>query len=139
MGRENTMATRTMTGLGVALVVALLGAKPMAAQDEGRPFRSMAVDDGHDTLCVIPDPPVELAPTIGHEEAYLYWLEKLELERRLQTGDCDCQVDQITWDEVGERALPWHEDTSVGPGTKRRTILAEIDSLQALVRGGCAG
>ena len=134
------MTRSTRTGLGAAaLLAAGIGITPAAAQDEDRPFRSMAVEDGRETACEIPKPPIELRPTNGHREAYEYWLKRLELERRLETGECDCQVDEITWEEVGVEALPWHEDTTVGPGTKRRAILAEIEALQARVQEECAG
>ena len=139
MGRESAMTRSMMTGLGAALVAAAIGTEPATAQDQDRPFQSMAVGDGRITLCAIPKPPIQLRPTNGHREAYEYWLEKLELERRLETGKCDCQVEEITWEEVGAEALPWHEDTTVGPGTKRRAILAEIEGLQARVQEECAG
>lgn len=137
MARENVMTRSTMTALSTAVIATVIATGSTAAQD--RPFRSMAVEDGQGTLCELPKPPVELRPTNGHREAYEYWLEKLELERRLETGECDCQVDEITWEEVGEKALPWHEDTAVGPGTKRRAILSEIEVLQARVQEECAG
>lgn len=125
--------------LGGALLLTSAPILEGIASAQDKPFRSMAVENGHQVLCEIPKPPVELRPTNGHREAYEYWLEKLELERRLETGDCDCQVDQIAWEEVGEKALPWHEDTTVGPGTKRRAILAEIELLQSRVQEECAG
>ena len=121
---------------GAAAALALSAAGPWA---QDRPFRSMEVGDGRETLCEIPKPPEELRPTFGHREAYMYWLEKLELQRRLETGECDCQIDEISWEEVGEFAIPWNADTSVGPATKRRTILTEIEALQAQVQAECAG
>jgi hypothetical protein len=108
-----------------------------AAQD--RPFRSMSVGDGRETLCEMPEVPVELTPTIGHEEAYQYWLEKMELERRLETGECDCQTDAVSWDEVGGKALPWLADTSRLFIVMRREIEAEIDALRTAVLMECAG
>ena len=147
------MTMRTTTGLMAALAAALLGATPVLAQDEDKPFRSMAIEPetsgdavyrgvgpfGNKTLCVIPEPPVSLTPTNGHEFAYMLWLDKLEMERRLATGQCECQVNLIGWDEVGEHALPWLADDSQTFPRKRRHMIEDLEALQLLVLAGCAG
>ena len=130
------MRSTRMAALAAAGAITI-GASPSVAQD--KPFRSMAVGDGRETLCEMPDVPVAYARTNGEDEAYRHWLEKLELERRLETGECDCQVDAISWEEVGAFAVPWNADSSMGPATKRRTILAQIEALQARVLAECAG
>lgn len=122
-----------LTGAAAALVLS------SAAWAQDRPFRSMAVGDGRETLCEIPKPPVELTPTNFHRDAYGYWLEKLELERRLETGECECQVDEITWEEVGNFADPWIADPSATSPWKRRYILEELEALQTRVQAECAG
>ena len=133
------MSKSTMIGLGAALLAAAVGAGPAAAQEQDKPFRSMAVEDGRETACLMPEIPSELVPTIGHEDAYLYWIEKLELERRLESGECHCQVDEITWEEVGVHALPWLEDTSRLFIVMRREIEGEIEALRLAVLAECAG
>ena len=127
------MRRTRMAALAAAGVIA---AGTAGAQD--KPFRSMAVGDGQETQCEIPEPPVSLTPTIGHEDAYTYWLEKLELERRLETGECECQVDAISWEEVGEQALPWLADTSRMFIVMRREIEDEIEALQLALLAECA-
>ena len=144
MGREDAMRETTRTrklvpGRVMLLAAAVIVAPPALAQDQDRPFRSMSVDDGRETLCEMPEVPAELTPTNGHEDAYLYWLEKLELERRLETGECDCLVDEITWEEVGERALPWLADPAQTFPWKRRYILEEVDALRGRVAQECTG
>jgi hypothetical protein len=99
----------------------------------------MAVGEGVEALCEIPKVPVEFAYTGAENDAYKYWLEKLELQRRLETGECDCQVDAITWEEVGESAEPWIPQYLAQPIAERRAILAEIEALQARVQAECAG
>ena len=130
------MRRTRMAALAAAGAITI-GASPSVAQD--KPFRSMAMGDGRKTLCEIPEPPASLTPTIGHEDAYTYWLEKLELERRLETGACECQVDTISWEEVGKQALPWLADTSQMFIVMRREIEEEIEVLRLAVLAECAG
>ena len=138
MGWESAMTSSTMTGLGAALVAALVGTTPAMAQDQDRPFRSMSVDEDDEAHCEVPRIPVEFASTGGETDAYRYWLQKLELERRLETGECDCQVDEITWEEVQRFAEPWLTGYLDDPVIKRREISAEIEALQARLLMECA-
>ena len=82
---------------------------------------------------------VEYAYTGAENDAYRYWLEKLELERRLETGECECQVHVISWEEVREFAEPWAADYLTQPIVKRREITAQIEALQVRVLAECAG
>ena len=126
-----------MRALGAALLAAAVGSGPAAAQD--RPFRSMGVGDGRETLCEIPDVPRDLAYTNAENDAYEYWRQKLELERRHETSECDCSVEVVTWDEVGEQVLPWLSIYREQPITAEREIEAEIEALEARVQEECAG
>ena len=132
------MTTRTSVGLGAMLAVVLAGISPVLAQGENNPFRSMAVDEGNGPLCEVPKIPVEFARTGGETDAYTYWVEKLELERRLESGECDCQMGEITWEEVERFAEPWLTVYLDDPVIERREITSQIEALRLAVSSACA-
>lgn len=101
---------RSFRSLGLAALVvgslplAALAQTPNTSPSGDTPFNSMAIALDQDEACRAPRPPVDLGPTAYVRNGYRAILRIMAAEKWQKTESCECYLNQITWQEVVERA-----------------------------------
>ncbi|MFC4217565.1 hypothetical protein ACFP4H_16170 [Pseudophaeobacter arcticus] len=126
-----------LLSLSLALPLGFL-VLPDAVSGQDRPFTSMEIARDDADACRVPKPPTGLAETAYLRNGYRAILRILIAEEALATENCDCLLDQFTWDQALD-ALPRFK-TSDNPRLpfKVLDLYAQADALEAQVTEACA-
>ena len=76
----------------------------LGAQTSQGGFDSMAQPTEGQVECTAPRPPKDLAETAYIRNGYRAILRIMAIEKWQETGNCDCQLTEFTWEDVIERA-----------------------------------
>jgi hypothetical protein len=85
--------------LDIALGLLLAFAGPGFAQTTGG-FETMAQPEETTEACVAPRPPRDLAKTAYIRNGYRAVLRILAVRHWQETGNCDCVINDISWEDV---------------------------------------
>jgi len=100
-----------------------------------KPFTSMAITPDKVDECRVPRPPADLAETAYLRNGYRAILRILIAEHWAkhwqETGDCDCQLDQFTWDMALEGLERFQTSDNPRLPFKVLDLYAMADALEA--------
>jgi hypothetical protein len=88
-----------MRRVSLCAAVLLLGSVSVTAAGSS-PFNKMSVGTDQPATCEAPRPPVDLNPSAYIRNGYRAILQTMAAERWQETGDCQCFLSQITWEEA---------------------------------------
>ncbi len=95
--------TRAATVYCFALMIAAstISVRAQTSQDG---FETMAQPNEDQSECKAPRPPKDLAETAYIRNGYRAILRIIATEKWQETGNCDCQITEFTWEDVIKRS-----------------------------------
>lgn len=133
---SNMMGVTSKT-VGFALMIALSfplasrAEEPVAIPQADKPFSSMAIAPDGVEECRVPRPPIELAETAYLRNGYRAILRILIAERGQETEDCDCLLEEFTWDMALENLERFQTSDNPRLPFKVLDLYAIADALEA--------
>jgi hypothetical protein len=94
---------RPTTALLFAILIAA-SSTGLGAQSSQDGFDTMAQPTEDQIECKAPRPPKDLAETAYIRNGYRAILRIIATEKWQETGNCDCQITEFTWEDVIERS-----------------------------------
>ncbi len=85
--------------IDIAIGLLLAFAGPGFTQTTGG-FETMAQPEETVEVCVAPRPPRDLAKTAYIRNGYRAILRIIAAERAIETSNCECRFDAVTWDDA---------------------------------------
>lgn len=124
--------------IDIAIGLLLAFAGPGFAQTTGG-FQTMAQPEETVEVCVAPRPPRDLHSFAYVRNGYREILRILAAERAIETSNCECRFDAVTWDD----AVVAHDrfQTSDNPKLPFDVIALrkQADTLEANLEEACSG
>lgn len=110
---------------------------PESAQASSE-FETMAVEGFDKPECELPTPPKSIGQTALTRNSLRQVLRIIALERGQETGSCECQYDDVSWDDVLTAAPRFERTDGVDLRFDLASLRAQADELEAQHQTTCS-